>query len=174
MNNILRELRAEDSDFLYSWINDQDLVSFNAVYKPVCRTSHDKWFKTIMMGSSKSCFFAIDPSTEQLPIIGTCSIRNIDYIVRQAELQIRIGVASSRGKGYGYMAMTSLIEYGFFNLNLNRLYLEVFATNERAISLYEKCGLVVEGRRVDGAYINGQYVDVMMMALLRRDFRGRP
>lgn len=39
---ILRELRYEDSDKYFKWINDRELVLHNSSYKPVSQHEHNK------------------------------------------------------------------------------------------------------------------------------------
>jgi RimJ/RimL family protein N-acetyltransferase len=55
-------------------------------------------------------------------------------------------------------------------MNLNRIALDVYAFNERAIASYVKAGFVEEGRRRQDLYKDGGYIDVVMMSLLREDW----
>ncbi|MBQ5423104.1 MAG: GNAT family N-acetyltransferase, partial [Clostridiales bacterium] len=57
----------------------------------------------------------------------------------EAELGIVITYAKQNA-GFGEEAINSLINYGWNNLPINRVYLEVYIDNDRAIHLYEKCG----------------------------------
>ena len=50
-------------------------------------------------------------------------------------------------------------------LGLERIELEVFATNTAAIKLYEKAGFVVEGVKKNGRKLDGEYDDLVVMAL---------
>jgi diamine N-acetyltransferase len=92
---------------------------------------------------------------------------NINWRHRSGELQIRIGDAASRGRGLGTEAVRLLCDFGFADLNLHRIYLHVFASNSRAIGAYEKAGFVREGLLRQAAYIDGQWVDVVLMGLIR-------
>ena len=44
----LAPLRDADSDRLFAWINDRELVVSSAAFKPVARTDHDAWFAAMM------------------------------------------------------------------------------------------------------------------------------
>jgi putative acetyltransferase len=46
----------------------------------------------------------------------------------------------------------------------------VYTDNAPAIRLYEKFGFTIEGTLVDFAFRDGQYVDVYMMARLRKSY----
>jgi len=63
-----------------------------------------------------------------------------------------------------------MLEYGFRELNLNRVDLSVLATNERAIGLYESLGFRHEGRLREAQFRSGQYVDVLLMAILAKEY----
>jgi RimJ/RimL family protein N-acetyltransferase len=75
-------------------------------------------------------------------------------------------------KGYGTFAVTHLLNYAFRDLNLNRVYLYVFENNERAIRLYRKVGFVREGLMRQSEYINGTYISLIVMGLLRDECEG--
>jgi RimJ/RimL family protein N-acetyltransferase len=66
--------------------------------------------------------------------------------------------------------MTLLLRHGFGTLNLNRVYLRVYADNQYAIRTYEKVGFVHEGRLRQAVYKYGKYSDVLMMSVLREEW----
>lgn len=70
--------------------------------------------------------------------------------------------------GVGTALMRTLLDLADNWLMLVRVELEVFADNERAIHLYEKLGFEIEGRMRMTTVRNGQYVDDLKMARLRR------
>jgi RimJ/RimL family protein N-acetyltransferase len=67
----------------------------------------------------------------------------------------------------------TLSGWGFDTLNLNRVFLRVFADNARAIRCYAKVGYQQEGRLRQHDFYNGAYRDVLIMGLLRGE-RARP
>jgi putative acetyltransferase len=73
-----------------------------------------------------------------------------------------------QGKGVGKLIMKYILDYNDKFLNLHRLELEVFEDNFRAISLYEKFGFSKEGIKIDAAYNNGKYANMVMMSYIRR------
>ena len=48
--------------------------------------------------------------------------------------------ASMQNKGFGKEALRRMIDYGFNDLGLDRIRLEVYVTNERAFHVYQECG----------------------------------
>jgi putative acetyltransferase len=72
------------------------------------------------------------------------------------------------GRGVGTALMAACLNLADNWLNLRRVELEVYVDNEPALRLYKKFGFVIEGRFVDFAYRDGEYVDAYCMARLRR------
>ena len=70
--------------------------------------------------------------------------------------------------------MQTLVAFGFDTLNLNRIYLRVHSTNERAIRCYEKVGFQHEGRLRHHNFHAGEYRDTLYMGLLRSDWAQTP
>lgn len=155
--------RPEDSEILFGWINDPEIVRFNASYRPIGHAAHEAWFDGLNKGSSR-IFFAIR-SPEHL--VGSLQLIDIHPVHRTAELIIRIGQETDRGKGYGSDALKVAIAFAWNDLNLQRVWLRVFADNKRAQRAYEKAGFAVEGTMKRAAFVNGAFVDEIIMAVLR-------
>ena len=164
----LRPLRREDAALLYSWINNRDLVIFNSPYYPITDIDHEAWMDSMLKKRVDLVIFVIEEiETEQ--VIGTCQLLNINWRHRSAELQIRIGDESFHGKGHGLEAVELLCRFGFADLNIHRIYLSVFSSNERAIKTYEKCDFKHEGLMREAAFIDGKWMDVAIMGRLNHD-----
>jgi RimJ/RimL family protein N-acetyltransferase len=67
--------------------------------------------------------------------------------------------------------MELMIDYGFNKLNLHRIDLGVHEFNERGRKAYKKLGFVEEGRKRDGHYANGKYHDVILMSILKNEWK---
>lgn len=63
-----------------------------------------------------------------------------------------------------------MVEHAFYNLNLRRIQLDVLETNEVAKSLYRKIGFVEEGVKRKAVYKKGEYINEIIMALLREEY----
>ena len=70
-----------------------------------------------------------------------------------------------RRSGIGSALLDSLIEWTKSNPKIEKINLQVHATNDRAISLYKSKGFVIEGtRRAELKYGEDHYVDSILMA----------
>jgi RimJ/RimL family protein N-acetyltransferase len=72
----------------------------------------------------------------------------------------------ARGKGLGTRLARAAIDRAWSD-GLERIELEVFASNERAIELYRRLGFVTEGVKRRARKLDGQYDDNVLMALMR-------
>lgn len=161
---VLTELRRSDSEALFRWINDPEVVRFNAAYTPVHESGHLAWFDRVTTDRDRIVFGVRTPESER--IIGVLQLVDIHPIHRSAELIIRIGEDADRGKGLGSEAVGLAIAFGFRHRNLQRIWLRVFADNPRAIRAYEKAGMVREGLLRRAYYIDGAWRDEVVMAAL--------
>jgi RimJ/RimL family protein N-acetyltransferase len=165
----LAPLRDSDSSLLFEWINTRELVVLSAPFRPVSREAHDAWFDDIRSRPDVRIFGIRLLGEDRL--IGSCQLHSIHPVHRNAELQIRVGDGRARGRGLGTEAVRLLLGFGFDELDLHRIFLRVFETNEAARRLYERVGFRTEGLLRDAALIEEAWVNVLVMALLRSEHK---
>lgn len=158
-------LLPDDTGQLFVWMNDVDAARLDLAYRPTDWITFKNWLDELGR-SSHQIVFAIRKLFET-QIIGFVIFKNIQPVHRSCEIGIRIGNEVERGKGYGKQAMKLALTYAWNHLNLHRVSLTVFAHNARAIASYRAVGFEEEGRLKDAAFIDGEWVDVIPMALLR-------
>lgn len=115
-----------------------------------------------MISSRNNRIFGVFTQSKQL--IGTTGLYEINWIIKSAEIRIRIGNKKFLGKGHGTEAIKLLIDFAFNDLGLHRLWLTVFDYNLAAIAVYKKCGFKIEGRLKHGGFIDGKWVNLILMA----------
>ncbi len=101
--------------------------------------------------------------------LGQCALFMIDQVSRKAELAIVL-MPEHLGKGVGGEALGLLLDFGFRQANLNRIWLSVNAGNARAIRVYERAGFSREGVMRQDRYIDGHYQDTVLMSILREEW----
>lgn len=77
--------------------------------------------------------------------------------------------ASVEGKGVASTLLKSALQMCDNWLNIERVELEVYTDNQRAIALYQKHGFSIEGEHKHSAFRNGSYVSVFSMGRLRSE-----
>lgn len=73
------------------------------------------------------------------------------------------------GKGYGQDSIKTLLRYLFGELNAMKVELEVIKNNLRAINCYIKCGFVEDRIKKNNIYVDGEYMDIIIMEIFRED-----
>jgi RimJ/RimL family protein N-acetyltransferase len=102
--------------------------------------------------------------------VGRIGLNNFRPRDRMASLYVFVGDREVWGKGYGHDALTTLLRYGFDMLNLRQIELWTLADNDRAISMYKRLGFVEEARLRDRSWIEGNYVDHLVMSINAEEF----
>jgi diamine N-acetyltransferase len=170
----LRSAERSDLEKFVEWINDPEVTAGLTLFLPLSSVDEDKWFETVMHKSQEEKPLVIDMKDgDDWRLIGNSSFFDFDWVARAAEVGIMIGEKTIWNRGYGTEVMTLLLRHGFATLNLNRIYLRVYAENKRAIRTYEKAGFVHEGRMRQAVYKHGAYSDVLFMSVLREEWDAR-
>jgi RimJ/RimL family protein N-acetyltransferase len=86
---------------------------------------------------------------------------------------VGIGERDFWGKGYGREAMRLVLRYAFTELNFERVSLDVFEYNPRAIRSYEKVGFRHEGRERGLLHREGRRWDLIYMGILRSEWEAQ-
>jgi RimJ/RimL family protein N-acetyltransferase len=166
----LRLVEEQDLPLLVSWRNTPTIWAnfFNKF--PLSTAGQRGWFASLVANQSKKLFIIC--AAEDDEPIGTIGLDNIDFANQSVEFgNILIGKQEYVGKGYATEATRLMLSYCFSRLNMNRVYLVVYADNARAINLYERCGFKVEGTLREAQFADGVFKDVLAMSILRREFR---
>jgi RimJ/RimL family protein N-acetyltransferase len=163
----LRALEHDDLQHFVDWVKDPDLRRNLAVRYPVSMTEEEGWFQRLTQREND---YVLAIETKEGTYIGNIGLHSMEPENRQAMLGIAIGERAYQGQGYGTDAIRALLGWAFGYLNLNRVYLRVYAYNERAIRCYRKCGFQHEGTLRQSHYSDGQYFDELMMGILRDEF----
>lgn len=103
-------------------------------------------------------------------LIGFVALHSIEWNNGSAMLSIGIGEPAYRGKGYGTDALQLILRYGFAELNLHRIGLDVIANNTRAIHAYKKVGFLHEGTVRSAVLRDGRRHDRIFMGILHEEW----
>lgn len=154
----LRALNNEDINEMYEFIEDEEIaINFIFTRYPSSKEDLENFIKD-SWGNRNNVHFAI--VNEEHEYVGTVSLKNINYVDRNAEFAI-VTRKKFWGKKYAFDATMSILEYGFKRINLHKIYLNVISTNIRANKFYEKIGFKREGIFKEHIYLNGRYEDLI-------------
>ncbi|HSQ26755.1 MAG TPA: GNAT family protein [Anaerolineales bacterium] len=169
-----RAVERSDTPLFVEWLNDPEVTQGLNIYLPLSTAYEEKWFENMLNRpiDEHPMLIEVQQGDVWRPI-GNCGFHNLDWRCRSGEVGIFIGEKSLWNQGFGSEAMRLLLQHGFDTLNLNRIGLYVYSTNPRAIRSYEKVGFVLEGRKRQAMYLNGKFVDILLMSVLRSEWLDR-
>jgi RimJ/RimL family protein N-acetyltransferase len=163
---VLRAIEREDLPRYVQWLNDPQVLEYFGHYGPMSLAQEETWYESMLQDSS-AINFAVEFEGEHVGGGGFCSI---DGRHARAEVGLFIGQPRLWDQGLGRDVLQTLLRFGFEQMNLHRIYLRVFAENERAVHLYERLGFRHEGRWRQCEYRHGRYHDLLWMSILRPEW----
>ncbi len=170
-NIYLRTIGKEDLTEKYrDWFNDVEICEFNSHHRfPQYDEDMLAYYESTIASHDNLILAICDKATDVH--IGNISLQNIDKTNQSAEFAILIGDKSFWGKGVGKEAMTLIVEHGFDQLNLHRIYLGTSEDNVGMQKLALALGCKEEGRFRHEMYKNGEWKDMFKYGLLRDEYQ---
>jgi len=166
---LLRAIEKEDIKRLHELYANVDLVLLgHGVWRPEPLAAWEKEFDKHVEERDKAEFVIEVDGV----VIGEIDLQSHHMNRRAGVAHMGIGIYDPEnvGKGYGRDAIMTLLDWSFRILNLRRVALETLASNERAIRAYRACGFIEEGRLREHEYVDGHYVDIVAMGVLRSEW----
>ena len=167
----LSPVSVEDAEKYVEWFCDfktTDGIGKSSSIMTV--ESEREWLENTLKNNDLN-FAIVDLENDEL--IGACGLNYIDWVNRNADLSIYIGIGDVYiDEKFAPDATKLLLDYGFNYLNMNNIMLNVKSFNERAIACYKKVGFKEFGRRRESYFLNGKYYDDIQMDFLAREFKG--
>jgi RimJ/RimL family protein N-acetyltransferase len=135
----------------------------------------------VTLAAEREFIAALEHATDQLVLgitalddgrlMGVCGLHQLGDPARQAELGLFLGGPEEWGKGFGTEVTRLLCQHGFEVMHLNRIWLHVYADNQRGLRAYERVGFRREGVLRQAAVRDVKHVDVVAMGMLRSEWR---
>ncbi|HEU4964392.1 MAG TPA: GNAT family protein [Bacilli bacterium] len=175
----IRLAEPQDADKLYQFRQDEEVMFWSAGGIGYAITSKSDIAEMLETQSTRngSMVYVVEVEEEQEDtgekerlVIGTISFREMDMIARHATIGMLIGDRNYWGRGLGTEIVRQFVRLLFTRFNMNRINIDTFADNVRAIRCYEKVGFVVEGRRPQKMWTMNGLRDQVLMGLLREDW----
>lgn len=130
--------------------------------------SEVKFYIKAMLQRSLPFIVAVDGNNQ---VVGWCNIHVLPQTPHRVGFShvgtVGMGLdAAWRGRGLGRQMLQTVFDAAG-KAGIERVELQVYASNESAVKLYRKFGFVTEGVKSRARKLDGQYDDIIMMARLR-------
>jgi RimJ/RimL family protein N-acetyltransferase len=170
----LRPAERDDIDVFVRWFADAETTRYLSIRAPFSRAMEEKWFESMLEQQGKRQYhFVICLLADDRPI-GTAGFHHVNQEDGNAAFGISIGEKDEWSKGYGTDALRAICDFGFGQLRLERIELDVYEPNRRAQRSYEKAGFVTEGTLRHAHFSDGRYHNLLRMSLLRGEWEAQP
>ena len=168
----LTALTLDHMDDFHRWVKNKESVKYSlSAFQP----SRDrKWIEDYIKVQLDN-----DKTWDRVIIcdgcnIGYCGLSGISLSNRSAEFYILIGDDELWGKGIGTKAGYEVLNYGFSQVGLHRIWLTVSSLNLGAIRSYMKLGYIKEGIMREAAFRDGKFHDKIVMGMLKSEWHNQP
>jgi RimJ/RimL family protein N-acetyltransferase len=171
---VLRGLDLADATSVAERAGDRRVARFLiAVPSPYPASLAARWImaRIAWWPQSRGLTLAITERANPAVLLGTVSLKRVVRDQR-AELGYWLGV-DAWGKGYATEATNAMIDFGFGELGLSRIYAQVLEGNEASCRVLEKVGMLSEGIRRRHVRKGKKLCDVSLWGLLRDEWDER-
>ncbi|MDQ2740729.1 MAG: GNAT family N-acetyltransferase [Chloroflexota bacterium] len=126
-----------------------------------------RWYETRADQAGRLDLAVVDRVTNMC--VGEVVLNDVNEPNDACNFRILIG-PHGRDRGIGSEATRMVLDHAFRTTCLNRIELDAYVFNPRALHVYEQCGFVYEGRRRAALKFDAEYVDAIVMSMLRSDW----
>ena len=166
----LRRLEEKDAEGMLEWMQDPEIQKdfrFNAGKKDMKSVMHFIQHADIQLIDGKDIHYAIADEDDEY--LGTISLKDINLTDKKGEYAISLR-RKAQGRGIATEATREILRLAFEEYGLERVYLNVFSDNDRAIRLYERVGFVYEGAFRKHLFLRGEYRTLKWYGILKNEY----
>lgn len=167
---LLRPLTAGDLDFVFRHFADPDVGRYLLDDDPVTSIDQAQAIVDFYLNPDATSYnrWILERKADHCPI-GTFGFHRWSRNNHKAEIGYDLSPAAW-GQGYMSEALRRVLEFGFGEMDLNRIEAIVYTENTASLKLLERHGFVREGLMREELCRNGVYYDHWLFSLLRREW----
>lgn len=163
----LRDIVKADINILYDLCTSKNVMRYNGGQGFVPSRHYIIESFTHFNNPNKKALAIIN---NEIEVVGYIYFKQNSHTIDVYTIGITIG-EKYWGQAYGEDAIKTVIKYLFNKKNAHKIELEVVSQNSNAINCYKKCGFIQEGVKRSKYYLEGKYIDTIIMGLLKMEFK---
>ena len=165
----LREVRPDDREKIYRWRNSPDVAKYMYTDHHISEEEHNRWFDAILNDRNRKYWVIVHDKKD----IGLVNLYDIDQNNKRCFWAFYITSQNVRGKGVGSFVEYHILKYVFEDLEYNKLCCEVLSSNQAVVDMHKSFGFQEEGLFRQHRLKNGQFMDVVSLAMLKSEWDGK-
>ena len=165
----LRAVEKEDLGYFQNWRNNGDFRKNFREVRELSSVDQEAWHQSLYDTKNINFMFTIVDLESNLPI-GAAGLLYINWIIRSADFSFYIGqdeiyVGDDEKT---FEAAELIINYGFNNLNLHKIWMELYEFDSKKIDFFiKKFSFQKDGVLRDNCFENGRYWDSYILSLIK-------
>ncbi|MBD3214277.1 MAG: GNAT family N-acetyltransferase [Candidatus Lokiarchaeota archaeon] len=165
----LTPTNSDHFEIYAKWTNSEKVRKFARNEVPRTIEEIKKWYEPQGEGPKEYISMEIWHKKDK-KLIGLGGLNHINWYNRTANIFMQIGELDYWSQGIGTEAAKLIVDYGFLELNLHKIYAGVLSKNVGSWSCAEKVGFIQEATLKEEAYVDGEYLDVKKYYLLKDEW----
>jgi len=171
---MLRPIRLEDSGSIFTYRSDAVINQYQGWIPKTIEDVHDfitrRTSPEINLPGTWSQFVILKKDNNEL--IGDVGVHFLDSAGFQVELGCTLN-SNHQGKGFATEALMAVINFLFNRLNKHRVIASIDPRNLKSIQLFERLGFRKEAHFKQSIFINDEWVDDLIYAVLKDEWNTR-
>ena len=167
----LTAVEKEDLNQLKIWRNNPSFRKYFREYRELNSAQQNIWFKNKVVEDDSTQMFAIRRLDDNI-LLGCCGLVYINWIHRHADLSLYIGFDNQYidNEGYAQESCSILLNYGFEELGLNKIWTEIYEFDNKKLELYNKFGFKLDGVLRENYFYKNNWYDSKVLSLLKKEY----
>jgi RimJ/RimL family protein N-acetyltransferase len=163
----LNAVEEEDLPRFQNWRNNPEFRKYFREYKELNMRQQEIWFEEKVMNDNTTLMFSIKRNEDNEPL-GCCGFVYINWVHRHADLSLYIGWNNEYidNEGYAKESCRLLMNYGFKELNLNKIWTEIYDFDNKKQALYKQLGFHQDGLLRKNYWYDGKWWDSRILSKL--------
>lgn len=164
-------VEKEDLKQLRDWRNNTEFRKHFREYSELSMRHQEIWFEEEVIKDPITIMFSIR-RLEDDELLGCCGFAYINWVHRHTDMSLYIGWNNVYidDMGYAEESCKLLLDYGFKELCLNKVWTEIYEFDEKKNALYEKLGFHLDGLLRQNYWYDGKWWDSRILSLLSLDY----
>lgn len=165
----LRPLEEDDLETLKAWRNSKNVRKTTREYNLLNMINQRKWFESIHKNKPPTdIMFGVTNRRDKL--IGVTGLTYIDWKNGHAEISIYLSMKNWQTTKEVKDTINLIIKYGFGELNLHRLWVEIFAISGENVQLFKRMNFLKEATLRDKLWRDGRWWQSYIYSILSSEY----
>jgi RimJ/RimL family protein N-acetyltransferase len=158
---------------LLDWRNNPAFRKHFREHRELSMAQQNRWYEEKVLNDPSTMMFSICRIGDS-ELLGCCGLVYINWVAKHADLSLYIGWGNAYidDEGYAEESCRLLLDYGFKELALNKVWTEIYVFDEKKKKFCDKLGFHVDGVLRDNCFYDGKFWDSYILSILASEWTG--